>query len=488
MPEIAVAHSGLSRGFDYAISRRYDPVANAIAAGLRLFFIARSQQNQGVSRTPRASGMVPVLWYLVFANHTILHSSYMVRPLALTLPCASYPHWPAGAESSGDMKVLLFVRDLAVGGSQRQLAILAAGLARRGHDVAVVVLYAGGALEALLADSGSRLLSIEKVSRWDVIAPLARLRRLFVSERPDLIYAFLPTQTTLAALLLPARLETKLVFGLRAGGMQLDRYDALNGLTYRTEAWLSRRADLIIANARAVRADAAGRGLPAERIAVVPNGIDTDAMRPDAAAGRALRRAWGLSDDAFVIGCVARLDPMKDHANFLDAAARFARDHHDAHFVCVGDGPAAYRDGLKARANSLGLGDRMAWAGEVGDVRSAYNAFDIATLTSAFGEGFPNVIGEAMACGIPVVATDVGDARPIVGEFGEVVPPKNPALLCAGWERLHQRLVQEPGLRQAARRSMVASYGLDAMVRRTEDILTRLAADRRAEELAREFA
>src|SRR6266487_5456340 len=191
------------------------------------------------------------------------------------------------------MKVLFFIRDLGVGGSQRQLAVLAAGLARRGHDVAVIVLYADGALEALLGGSSARVLSIGKSSRWHAFAPLARLRGLFLSERPDLVYAFLPTQTTLAALLLPARLETKLVFGLRAGGMQLDRYDALSALFYRTEAWLSRRADLAIANARAVRADAVTRGLPPDRIAVIPNGIDTETMRPDADAGHAQRRAWG---------------------------------------------------------------------------------------------------------------------------------------------------------------------------------------------------
>jgi Glycosyltransferase Family 4 len=112
------------------------------------------------------------------------------------------------------MRVLFFIRDLAVGGSQRQLAVLAAGLARRGHDVAVAVLYAGGALETLLGDSGARLLTIGKSSRWQTVAPLARLRQLFLSERPDLVYAFLPTQTTLAALLLPRRLKTKLIFGL----------------------------------------------------------------------------------------------------------------------------------------------------------------------------------------------------------------------------------------------------------------------------------
>jgi Glycosyltransferase Family 4 len=114
------------------------------------------------------------------------------------------------------MKVLFFVRDLMVGGSQRQLAVLATGLAQRGHDVSVAVLYAGGAMERMLEGSGVRLLAIGKSSRWHVAAPLTRLRRLFVDENPDIIYAFLPTQTALAALVLPRGLRTKLVFGLRA--------------------------------------------------------------------------------------------------------------------------------------------------------------------------------------------------------------------------------------------------------------------------------
>lgn len=113
------------------------------------------------------------------------------------------------------MKVLFFARALTVGGAERQLALLAAGLARRDHNVTVVVLYGGGAFELTLRDSGVCLLSIEKSSRWHVLAPLVRLHRLFVSERPDVVYAFLPTQTVLSALLLPTRLKTCLVFGLR---------------------------------------------------------------------------------------------------------------------------------------------------------------------------------------------------------------------------------------------------------------------------------
>jgi glycosyltransferase involved in cell wall biosynthesis len=386
------------------------------------------------------------------------------------------------------MKILFLVRDLAIGGSQRQLALLAAGLAKRTHNVAVAVLYAGGPLEDLLDGSGARLLAIGKSSRWRAAAPLARLRRLFLNERPDLVYAFLPTQTTLAALLLPRRVKTKLVFGLRAAGVRLDRYDALTSLMYRSEVWLARRADLIVANARAVRADAVGRGLPADRIVVVPNGIDTDAMRPDATAGLAIRRRWQIPDNAFVIGCVARLDAMKDHANLLNAAASFARNHPDAHLVCIGGGPPSYADELKTLANSLGLTGRVVWAGEIDDVKAAYNSFNIATLSSSFGEGFPNAIGEAMACGVPVVATNIGDVRWIVGEFGEVVPPSNPGLLCAGWSRLRARLARDPGLREQVRGAITASYGIEAMLDRTETILSQLVGGRPPTEIGRDLA
>jgi glycosyltransferase involved in cell wall biosynthesis len=374
------------------------------------------------------------------------------------------------------MKVLFFIRSLEVGGSQRQLAMLADGLARRGHDVVAAVFYTGKEIELTPSQSAIRVVALGKSGRWDVLGPLARLRRLMLTERPDLIYALLPMQTVLAALLRPRRLAARLVFGIRGSEMEANRYDALVALTYRLEALLARRADLIIANADAGRADAISRGFSSDRVTVIANGIDTDVMRPDTDGGREQRRAWGIADDAFVIGCVARLDPMKDHANFLAAAARFAAQVPTARFVCAGDGPPTYRAELEAMAHSLGLADRLVWAGEIGNVAAAYNAFDIATLPSAFGEGFPNAVGEAMACGIPVVATDVGDVRTIIGELGEVVPPKRPDLLCAGWERLRLRLAQDSSLRGAVRKPIIANYGVEAMLERTEQVLLRVVA------------
>src|SRR5262249_32255561 len=156
---------------------------------------------------------------------------------------------------------------------------------------------------------------------------------------------------------------------------------------------------------------------------------------------------WGLADNAFVVGCVARLDPMKNHATLLKAAAAFVRHHSDAGLVCIGEGPSAYRAELDALANSLRLADRVVAAGDMRGATAAHNSFDIARLSSSCGERCPNAVAEAMACGIPVVAADVGDVRPIVGALGEVVPPNDPNLLCAGWTRLRSRLEQNPGLR-----------------------------------------
>jgi glycosyltransferase involved in cell wall biosynthesis len=392
-------------------------------------------------------------------------------------PCAMAP-----ASVNFPMRILLFIRSLDVGGSQRQLAMLAAGLARRGHGVTVALLYSGHPTEATLERAGVRIVRLNKRSRWDVAGPAVRLWRLFLAERADAIYSFLPTQTTLAALLLPPWSRTRLVFGVRSAAMELDKYDALSALSYRLETLLSRRADLVITNARAARADAIARGLPADRIAVIANGIDTEMMRPDLAAGRALRATWRIAEDEFVIGMVARVDPMKDHANFITAAAAFLRRQPDARFICIGDGPPAYRRQLEALAQSRGLGRRILWAGEVSELRAVYNAFDIATLASAFGEGFPNAVGEAMACGVPVVATDVGDVGAVIGDCGEVVPPRQPDRLSEAWMRMRSRLARDAGLHADVRTRIVRDYDVNTMVERSERVLSALCAGRSVEE------
>jgi glycosyltransferase involved in cell wall biosynthesis len=376
---------------------------------------------------------------------------------------------------------------MVVGGSQRQVAMLSRALVERGHEAAVVVFYTGGEIDVAREVTSPRMISLGKSGRWDVITPLVHLNRVLRAERPDVVYAFHPPQAVLAALLLPRTTKTRLVFGVRSAAMEVERYDRLSVLTYALEVRLSKRADLIIANGPMVRADAIRRGMPASRVAVIANGIDTQMMHPDRSAGGLQRRAWGIPENAFVIGCVARFDLMKDHPTLLTAAARFLPEQPDARFVCVGDGVPAYREQLEAEARSLGIDGALIWAGEMGSLRNVYNAFDVATLSSAFGEGFPNVVGEAMACGVPVVATDVGDVRLIVGDLGEIVPPRDPQALAAGWARMRQRIVQKSVSREQIRQSIVTNFSLDTMVNRSIDCLTQLVTGRPGEEIAPQF-
>ena len=123
---------------------------------------------------------------------------------------------------------------------------------------------------------------------------------------------------------------------------------------------------------------------------MVLNGIDTARFRPDAVGRARQRAAWRVGPAATLVGVVARLDPMKDHRNFLAAAARLAKVRNDLRFVCIGDGPEIYRNQMVRLGRALGLERELIWAGAPADVTAAYSALDIAVNASAFGEGFSN--------------------------------------------------------------------------------------------------
>jgi glycosyltransferase involved in cell wall biosynthesis len=142
----------------------------------------------------------------------------------------------------------------------------------------------------------------------------------------------------------------------------------------------------------------------------------------------------GIRTDDPVIGLVARYHQMKDHITFLQASAKFSSDHPGAYFVLCGTNCDGQNDVLNRLISQLGLSDRVILLGCREDLEFIYPAFDLATLCSAFGEGFPNVLTEAMACGVPCVATDVGACREIIDGQGLIVPPRAPAALAEAWE------------------------------------------------------
>jgi glycosyltransferase involved in cell wall biosynthesis len=370
--------------------------------------------------------------------------------------------------------VVLVARSLeSTGGAERQLAALAVGLRRRGHRALVACFYPGDSLVDAVRAQGVPVHVLDKQGRWDSVGFLRRLRRLLAAERPDIVQAFLAPPNIATALAKPR--GARLVWGIRASRLDLTSYDWTHRLTMHLERAASSRADLVIANSFAGRYDLLQRGFAEARTAVVPNGIDTERFAPDRTSGAALRQAWLAGAPGPLIGMVARLDPMKDHRTFLVAARLFAADHPGARFVCVGTQPAAQWQAFEPEWRASGLAGRLLWVPPRDDMPAVMNALDALTLCSRFGEGFPNVLAEAMACGVPVVTTTVGDAASVVGDCGTVVPIGDAPAIVDAWRRLTALpALQAAELSARSRDRIVTQFSLDQMVDRLIELYDRL--------------
>ncbi len=285
-----------------------------------------------------------------------------------------------------------------------------------------------------------------------------------------MLHGYLIFQNILASLLAFVFPRMRAAWGVRDSNIDLDCYDRMERIIHKLQSRLSRFADLIIVNSHAGMNYAAANGFPKEKMIVIPNGINTERFCRDKQAGYGLRAEWGISRDERLVGVVGRLDSMKDHETFLKAAAAIAGQREDVRFVCVGSGPANYKTGLIELSRELRLSGRVVWAEADGRMMEVYNALDV-IVSSSTGEGFSNVIGEAMACGVPCVVTDVGDSAWLVGKLGEVVPPREPELLGNAIEKSLNKIAAEDYEWQATRQRIVDRFSVSHLIERTEAAL-----------------
>jgi len=351
---------------------------------------------------------------------------------------------PTGTDSSqrrnaptSPVSIAFLVRSLEIGGAETQLAALAKGLDRSRFKATVFCFYATGALVRELRDAGIEVVALEKRGRWDVAHFLRRFYLQMRAVRPDVIHSFMGPPNLIATLMQPFGGRPRVVWGVRSSQMKLSDYDVTWRLTFALERRLSHLPDAIIANSFAGRDHLIAKGFCATRLSVVPNGIDVGRYEADAEAGQALRAEWGVGEQDRLIGLVARLDTKKDHVGFLRAASILSGQRSDVRFVLIGGDGRVNRDELKAFAASVeALESKVIWAGPRHDMTAVYSALDVNCSASAYGEGFPNVVAEAMASEVPCVVTDVGDAKRIVGDTGIVTPPGEPEALAEGLQRI----------------------------------------------------
>jgi glycosyltransferase involved in cell wall biosynthesis len=369
------------------------------------------------------------------------------------------------------VKLLFLIRSLEYGGTERQFAVLAKGLQQVGHDVLALAFYGGGPLQDELQKTGIRVRQLHKRGRWDLLPFLFRLVGILREERPDILHGYLDEPNNISILMKPFFPRMKIVWGVRSSVRDMRQHDLLSVLSFRLSCTLSRFADAIIVNSQAGRDYHVAMGYRTDTMVTIPNGIDTERFVFDPMAREQLRSEWCVSAKQKLIGLVGRLDPIKDHQTFLKAAALLVENNWDVRFVCVGDGPTDYKASLQNLTQELGIAPYVTWIDARCDIAAIYSALDI-LVSSSCSEGFSNVIGESMSCGVPCVATNVGDSAQLLAELGTIVPTKDARGLMVGIERSLSECKQ-PSL---IRKRIVDNFSVKTLVYNTESLLKKLIA------------
>ncbi|MBL0170010.1 MAG: glycosyltransferase [Gemmatimonadaceae bacterium] len=279
------------------------------------------------------------------------------------------------------------------------------------------------------------------------IAPraLGALRRLVREFRPTAVQGWMYHGNLAASLLALSGAHTgPVLWNVRHALDAWSEESRVLRAIIRVSALIARQPRRIVYNSHRSASQHMARGYTAASTCVIPNGVDIDRFRPDRNARIRIRQELGIPSQAFVVGLIARVDPLKDHDTFLDAVKRHATADRDTWYLLAGTGTApgqlGARGPLDVRIRRLmsahpELVSRVLRLGERRDIPAVMNACDVVTLSSR-SEGSPNAITEAMACGVPCVVTDVGDAAHMVGDTGMVVRVGDAGAIAAAWRQL----------------------------------------------------
>jgi len=371
------------------------------------------------------------------------------------------------------IRVAHIITGLHTGGAEKMLLKLLTHIDRERFSSRVYSLVpprpgAGAPIEAL----GIPLESLEM--RRDRPNPFAmfRLSKLLRENPPDLVQTWMYHADLVGGMAAKlANVHVPVVWNIRHStfdaGSTRRRTVYVARVCASMSRWLPKR---IICCSIAAQQVHAALGYSDAKIRVIPNGFDLTQFRADPVARKDVRQELGLSDTVPVIGRFGRFDPQKDYHTFVDAAARLHRRRPDVHFVLCGFDVDAANEVLGSWIREAGVQDVCHLLGYRQDGPRVTAALDVATSSSAYGEAFPNVLGEAMACEVPCVATDIGDSSYIVGDTGLTVPPRDAGALADAWYGV---LAQGPehirALGRRARQRVEEKFAIREVVRAYED-------------------
>jgi glycosyltransferase involved in cell wall biosynthesis len=332
--------------------------------------------------------------------------------------------------------IVFLITDLETGGAEIMLYRLLAHLDREKFEPTVISLRRAGPLGEKICALNIPVLALGMDP--DHPNPFAwfKLLRILKHIHPSLIQTWMYHSDLLGGLA-GFIIRIPVIWGIHNSTTDPAHTRRRTLIIVRLCAFLSRLipAKIISCSERACQVHVQA-GYAREKFVIIPNGFDITEFKPDPDAAKNLRLQMGIEPTVSLIGMVARYDPQKDHANFIRAAQIYHQTSPQTHFLLCGEGLTWQNTSIGAEIDAAGLRSQFHLLGRRIDMPTVYPVLSLHGLSSAYGEAFPNALGEAMACGVPCFATDVGDCSFIIGDTGLVVPPKDSQALADAWEQI----------------------------------------------------
>ncbi|GAB2897069.1 glycosyltransferase [Uliginosibacterium flavum] len=320
------------------------------------------------------------------------------------------------------MKVVFVITGLVAGGAENMLLkVLQHGQHLQGATV--ITLRAGGDLLPKYQAAGIHVEALDMHPGWPNPFAILQLARRLRELNADVVSTWMYHADLIGGL--AAKLAgVPVAWGIRNSGVDERLTSRATRGVIKLCSWLSGPVpDAIITCSVRARDLHVEEGYRPEKFCMIQNGFDLQKFAPDPVARETVRAELGLPEDALLLGLFARYSPQKNHAGFLEAAGLLLKMRPGVNFVMAGVGATGDNVELRGLIERHGLTGRVHCLGLRHDIPRLTAALDLSCLASIFGEAFPNVLGEALACGVPCVATDVGDSEAIVGDCGKVVAP-----------------------------------------------------------------
>lgn len=373
--------------------------------------------------------------------------------------------------SSSPIRVVHVITDLQTGGAERFLSILAPALIRTGVDTSVIALSGEGGFAPELRAAGVMVRELKVRKGAPDPRGLFRLLSSLRTIRPSVVHSWMYHSDLVATAAHALGAKWKLAWNIRCSTVRFDRYPALTRGTVWMLARLSRAPDVVVTNSRVAIAAHETLGYRPRQWKVIPNAVDVERFVARPELRDVLRSDLGIGADRLAVGMVARFDAMKDHSTFLRAVSILRRRDPRVIGVLIGPGYEHSNSELSSAIEELELQEHIRLAGPRNDVDKLMNALDVFALCS-FGEGFPNALAEAMASGIPSVATAVGDVMNILPE-PELGFPIGDAEAAA--DRIQLALTDRQRYAVIGRQRIIEHYGLDSVASEYASLYQQLA-------------